>query len=150
MYDFEIVYVPGNEMGITDYLTRSPRTKAAEDKRLTEVITICFLKSLNEIKSKFLTKAVIDSFPKPFEPKFRKDEKKFIGNSDEQIIAELNESLKENERFQPIRIVRKLSRAFKANTCGKNGKRTRIMNESNALNSLFVKPKQRNFRKALT
>ena len=78
MYDFEIVYVPGNGMGITDYLSRSPHTKEAEDKSLTENITICFLKSLNEIKNKFLTKAVIDSSPKPFEPKIRKDEKKSI------------------------------------------------------------------------
>ena len=31
MYDFEIVYVPDHEMGITDYLSRSPHSRDADD-----------------------------------------------------------------------------------------------------------------------
>ncbi len=74
MYDFEIVYVPGTEMGITDYLSRSPHTHEEPDKSLTEVVTISYIEFLNETKNKTLTKAVIDLWKKPFEPKIRKNE----------------------------------------------------------------------------
>ncbi len=31
LFDFDIVYVPGKEMGITDYLSRSPTSEEPED-----------------------------------------------------------------------------------------------------------------------
>ncbi len=117
MYDFEIVYVPGNEMRIRDYLSRSPHAREAEDKSLTEVITISFLQSLNKEKNKFLTKAVIDSFPKPFEPKARQKRKKVSETLEQQAIGKLSESMKTDAKLQPIRFVQNLSRAIKTNTC---------------------------------
>ena len=61
MYDFEIVYVvPGTEMGITDYLSRSPHTHEPPDKSLTVVFTFSFIEFMNEIKNKTMTRAVID------------------------------------------------------------------------------------------
>ena len=150
MYDFEFVYVPGHEMGITDYLSRSPHTREAKDKSLTKVITICLLKSRNEIKYKLLTKAVIDSFPKPFHPKIRRGKTKISEKWKKQTIAKLSESTKAEENFRPIRFAQKVSRAIKSNRCGKNEQRERIMNDLNALNSLVVKPKQSRFRKVLT
>ena len=137
-------------MGITDYLSRSPHAREAEDKSLTEVITISFVQSLNKEKNKFLNKAVIDSFSKPFEPKIRQKKAKVPENTEKQTIGKLSESMKVDAKFQPIRFVQQLSRAIKTNPCGKNEKSKHITSELNALSSLVVKPKQSKFQNVLT
>ena len=72
LYDFDIVHVPGKEMCLTDYLSRSPNTREPEHKSFIEETTICLIKFVNEVKKRSVTREVLDSLSKPFEPKRRK------------------------------------------------------------------------------
>ncbi len=118
-----------------------------EDKSLTEVVTIAFVNFLNEFKNRTLTKAVIDCFEKPFEPKFRSNRNANSEISEKRMHAKAKKQKTASGQFQPIKFVEEITRVLKHE---REYKSNRQMNESNALNSLYLSENKTKFDKALT